>query len=116
LNDATVNQEIQFFRRDDTGTCQYKVEDGGVVQVATTTAVASLGVSHKDAATYSANDFAVSLDGAAVGTDVAGTVPVVTTLRIGHSAAGGNFLFGTLLQLGYYPLRLSNAKLQALTV
>lgn len=64
---------------------------------------------------YAANNFAASLDGAAVITDSAGAVPVaMTRLDIGTQYAGTQQLNGTIKRLTYYPRRLPNINLQDL--
>ena len=72
------------------------------------------GTSYKLAGAYKANDFAVSRDAGTVGTDISGTVPVVTQAEIGM-LAGTSFSTQTIKKLAYYTLRVTNAQLQALT-
>ena len=67
------------------------------------------------AAAAALNDFAISRDGAAVLTDVSGTMPLPTTLRIGNLDVNTNFLNGHLRKLALYNTRLSNAELVALS-
>jgi hypothetical protein len=68
---------------------------------------------HKVAGAYKTNDFALSLNGATVVTDTSGNVPTgLTTFNIGFSTG---YLNGTIKKLAYYPIRLSNTNLQALT-
>jgi hypothetical protein len=71
----------------------------------------------KSAAAYKVNDFAVCGDGGAVAVDTSGSVPVgVDRLALGTSwVATTNFLNGTIKQIAYYPRRLANAELQAIT-
>lgn len=64
---------------------------------------------------YKANDFAASVNGSAVQTDVSATVPAVTQLRIGGLGAGGVALNGHIRRIAYYPKRLTNEQLQALS-
>lgn len=73
------------------------------------------GVVTKAAGAYAANDFALSLGGAAVVTDTSGTIPTVDTLAIGASSLGTTQLNGWVRSIRYYPTRLSNAQLQALS-
>jgi len=65
----------------------------------------------KVALAYKANDFAVSVNDNAVITDTIGTLPTVDRMYIG----GINIFSGHLRSIAYYPTRLSNAQLQALT-
>ena len=67
------------------------------------------------AVVYKENDYAGSLSGAAVGTDA--TVNLATNLNaieLGANLSAG-YLNGTIKRLTYWPQRLSNATLQALT-
>ena len=62
------------------------------------------------------NDFALSTNGSAVATDTS-TDPVlaVVALGIGASTFPSVFLNGHIRKIAYYPLRLTDAQLQALT-
>lgn len=75
-----------------------------------------LGVTNY-ALSYKANDFAYTKNGATPTTDNSGTVPPVSALNIGSRPAFGTvgFLNGHINKLAYYPKRLTNAQLQALT-
>jgi hypothetical protein len=69
----------------------------------------------KMSACYKANDFAASLNGAAVATDTSGTVPTCDRLGIGYWPWGNLPINGHIARLRYYPTRLTNAKLQELS-
>jgi hypothetical protein len=69
----------------------------------------------KAAGSYKVNDFAFSVNGGAVLTDTSGTIPTVTQLVIGSSGSSSAKANGTIRKLAYYPVRLSNTNLQALT-
>lgn len=69
----------------------------------------------KAAAAYKANDFASTANGASVTTDTSGTVPTVTQLQIGGGAYAAGKFSGWIRRIAYYPRRLTNAELQALT-
>jgi hypothetical protein len=59
---------------------------------------------------WAANDFAASLNGGAVLTDVSGTLPTVTTIRHGYSATGeqwGGSIYGEV----WKPAKVANADL-----
>ena len=65
---------------------------------------------------YKTNDYAVSKDGNAVLTDTLATVPVVNQLCIGDLETSNNRrVNGHIKKLAYYPIRLSNTNLVALT-
>lgn len=70
---------------------------------------------NKAALTYKTNDFAMSANGGTVVTDAVGILPSnLTQARIGYNA-GNQYLNGCVKCIMYYPLRLSNVQLQALT-
>jgi hypothetical protein len=71
----------------------------------------------KIAAAYATNDFASSTNGASVLTDTVGILPTtLTKLTIGGSIANpAGYFSGRIRVLKYWPTRLSNAQLQALT-
>jgi hypothetical protein len=71
----------------------------------------------KLAGAYKVNDFAVSANGLLTGTDTDGIIPSVNVLHIGTSAVGtsSHYLNGCVKKIAYYPLRVTNANLQALT-
>lgn len=66
---------------------------------------------------YDVDNFAGCLDGGAVQTDLSAAVPMgLEVLYLGnHSDLGSSCLDGHLLDFRYYPTRLSDADLQALT-
>lgn len=83
--------------------------------------VAQIGTSllsaSKIAAVYKVNDYAVSINGAAVVTDTSGAVPSsLTKLTIGGSIANATaYANGHIRVFKYWPTRLPNATLQSLT-
>ncbi len=88
---------------------------GGVVQLtfgfgATWSTAASRRISYA----YAVNNFGASIDGGTAQTDVSGTLPTTSTLNIG-SLSGGNHFGGHLRRLTYWPKRLPNSQLRALT-
>lgn len=72
------------------------------------------GATNKLACAYAANDIAISLNGAAVSTDASATIPTVDRLTIGGFLTARE-LNGHIRRLSYYPTRLNNAQLQAIT-
>ena len=73
------------------------------------------GATGKVAACYKANDFAASLNGAAIVSDTSGTLPTVNSLNIGSNGAGDAFTNGHIARLRYWNTRLDNATLRALS-
>lgn len=112
LDDGTTNNRIQIYRS--SSSISNLAFAGGVTQADLYAGEGNAAVPHKDAFAYSLNDFAASLDAAAVATDATGTVPIVTTLRIGSQSSGG-FANGYLSRVAYFNSRLPNATLQSIT-
>lgn len=79
--------------------------------------VATTSPTFKIACAYKVNDFQQATNGTLGSADTAGTVPVLSRLSIGIEFAPGpnTTLNGTISKLAYYPVRLTNAQLQALT-
>jgi hypothetical protein len=94
---------------------QFSVTVGGASQSnIAPSGFSTVGVSYKRAAAYQVNNFEQAINGASVGTDTSGTVPIVDRLYFGSTSGGVN-LCGTVKKLAFYPKRLANAELQALT-
>jgi hypothetical protein len=68
----------------------------------------------KTALGYQTNNFAAAVNDVLVGTDTSGTIPVVSQFTIGR-VTGGSPICGHIRKLAYYPERLSNEQLRALT-
>jgi hypothetical protein len=66
------------------------------------------------ASRFAANDFAVVANGQAAAVDTSGSIPVSDQLQLGRDFVSG-YLNGTLSRLTYWPLRLPNSQLIALT-
>jgi len=64
---------------------------------------------------YKLNDVNYAKDGVAGTTDTSAAVPSMSQLNICANQAPSNYLNGTIRNLRYYPVRNSNAQLQALT-
>ncbi len=87
----------------------------GASQWAVTGTNYTAGTSASITGAYKANDFQSAVLGVLGTADTAGTVPTVTQLRLGANRGGGGILNGTIRSLTYYPKRLTNAELQALS-
>jgi hypothetical protein len=83
---------------------------GGVTQANTTFTGSTIS---KIAYAYKTNDFATSFNASSPTLDTSGTLPVVTQARIGSNGSG--FYNGHIQCIAYYPQRLPNSQLQALT-
>jgi hypothetical protein len=65
---------------------------------------------------YKLNDAGFAVNGIAAASDTSALVPVVTSLAIGGVYSAGNTpANGHLRKIAFYPSRLTNAQLQALT-
>ena len=68
------------------------------------------------AGAYKVNDFNACRNGTTGTADTSGSIPVVNQIEFGRSTgAGGGNLNGTIKKIAYYPIRVTNAQLQALT-
>lgn len=118
LSDGTANNQIRI-NVAVSGTslrADLEVVVGGVSQVATTTTpLITVGSTFAVAIRYKLNDFAISVNGAAVVADTLGTVPTVDRMHIGSDEAGANQHNGTIQALPYYPKASTNTELQALS-
>lgn len=112
FDDGTEDERIRI-ERNASNEIHCIVTDGGVAQCDLNLGAVANSTAFKVAFAWKANDFAASLNGAAVVTDVSGTLPTVTTLRIG-SGVTGNW-GATIKKTKHLPReRASNAELQAL--
>lgn len=112
---GTFNDGISYFRQSDfqpVNMVRISSSDqfvNGFGATWTTTAV------FKNAQAYKTNDFAGSVNGGTVATDASGTIPTVSALQLGGLGSGSSPLNGHIRRISYYPRRLTNTELQALT-
>lgn len=111
LDDGTESNRLTIFTSN--GYSVSLVTVGGVDQASMSIAGVTSGAVQKVAFAFSANDFAMAATGGTVQTDTAGSLPTVTTFRIGHAIAGDQ-LNGYVRRIRYYPRRLTNNELTAL--
>ena len=120
LNDGTNSNYMQLNKTAFTNQtrARFFVITGNTTQAQIFSAVGSVsaGSVNKHAGAFQKNDFAFVFDGSLKGVDTVGEVPPVTTVTLGASATSAQQLNGHIKSVQYYPLRLSNAQLQALTV
>jgi hypothetical protein len=115
-NTASNNNDlIQLGTQFNANNFQFLINTGGVGQCALVQP--SVTTIAKYAGAYKANDFAYTRDGGAALTDATGTVPVVSQFNIGSRPAFNNtgFLNGHIRRLAFFPRRLANAELTAIT-
>jgi hypothetical protein len=111
VDDGATNNRIYYDCN--SGPIRVVSRVSGVNQCLIDLASVSANTVFKVAGGYSLNDYAGSLNGAAVVTDTSATVPTVDRLRM--MSDGVNQGVGYLRRITYYPRRLSNAELQAIT-
>ena len=111
LNDGTTNNKI-INGYLTSAVAGFEVSTGGVSQAGIYQSTAA--ANRKLANCYRLNDFAASVNGGTVGTDTSGTVPTINRLGI-NAVNGYNALNGTIKRLTYWPQRLPNSTLQAIT-
>ncbi len=112
INDGTADESIRL--RTISADPKFTVTDGGVDQADIDAGSVTSSVIYKFAGAYKLDDFAVAINGGTVGTDTSGTLPTVNQMMLGNSAAA-NYLNGYLRRVAYFPTRISNAQLQAVT-
>jgi hypothetical protein len=114
MNDGTASNYIALFNHASTyGWAQSSVgTQAGIVGISS-----SANTDYKLAFGYKANDFAFCSNGGSVGTDTSGSVPNINQMTIGYRNENQSFSYnGHIKKIVYYPQRLSNTQLQALTV
>jgi hypothetical protein len=114
INDGTTAEELSLYNS--SGNRSVLVRDNSSVQFLSVVGAgfdAAFQVSKK-ALAYRAADFAGCLNGGTVLTSATGTIPTVTSFRIGRLGISGH-LNGWIRRIAYYPTRLPNATLQGLT-
>jgi len=115
LDDGDVDNSINIFQSATSKQIVCEVTDTASSQVSITTSTGDSNIRAKVAFAYKANDFAVSVNGAAVSTDTSGTVPTgIVNMRIGYDETGSQ-LNGIIRTLTYYDTRLDDADLVALS-
>ena len=117
-NNGAVNEAIRVFYNAAVSTYAYSVRSSASEQSSITN-LGALSVSSviKIATAYKVNDLAASRNGAAALTDTSATLPTgIDRLEIGVTQAANTNLNGHIRRLTYYPARLVNAQLQALTL
>jgi hypothetical protein len=110
VNDTTANNRIAIF-----GQISMYAAVAGVAVVNQSIGVTTDNVPFGVALAYATNNFAGSLNGGALSTDTVATVPTVTQLTLGRDQGGSSCINGHIRSVNYYPARLADFQLQALT-
>ena len=114
LSDGTTSNRTFFYGF--TSGLFFGITTGGVSQgQAASLFTPTVGSQVLLAAGFKVNDVAIARNGIQGTTDTSATIPVVDRLFIGNNAVGAATLNGTIRQLAYYPRRLANSELVALT-
>jgi hypothetical protein len=92
------------------------VFSGNVVQCATNFGAITSGVQARTAFGLKQDQFGLALNGGSVGTDNSGSIPTgITRIFVGNNSASSAAINGTIKRLTYWPQRLPNSTLQAIT-
>jgi hypothetical protein len=110
IDDGTTNDRLSLLR-DNIGNARWLITDGGANQAASAIgAVWAQNAAGIVALAAALNNFAADFNGSALITDSSGTMPIVTTVRIGASAAGVTLWNGYIRRVLIWPeTRLGNA-------
>jgi hypothetical protein len=112
INDGTGSNRFRFAVS--LQTFQTTVSGSTVVSI-TPVATTAANTNYKFAAAFKVNDYQAARNGVLGTVATSGVLPIVNQLQIGFSTSTGGILNGTIKQITYYPRRLSNAELQAIT-
>lgn len=113
VSDGTINERVTLRRVNVSNDVGAIIVDNNVVQANLTQAGAASGA-NKAAIAYRTDDVITAANGTLGPSDTSATMPTVTQLEIGFGP-GITYLNGHIRSLRFYPTRLSNAQLQALT-
>jgi hypothetical protein len=112
-SDGTNNNRVLIQQA--TNNRNLTISVGGVSQASINVAATS-GVTAKSSAAYATNSAQLAVNGTLGTEDTSVSLPVVNRLQIGRSADGTfGYLNGHIRQIVYYPRRLANSELQAIT-
>jgi len=113
IDDGTFNEAFAIYVSP-AGNSNFLVRDGGVSQAQIAISGMTANTVIKIAGSYKLNNFQQATNGTLGSADTSGTLPTVTRLALGDVAVGQK-LNGYIQRIAYYPTRLANAQLQALT-
>ena len=112
INDGTSNNRISI--RNSGAVPDLLIQVASVTQAQIQASTVTSNTFAKTAGAFRVNDIQFSANKVLGTADILATLPVVTQFSIG-SVAGASFLNGTIRKIVYYPIRVTNAQLQALT-
>ena len=114
INDNTTNNRSYNFRQDSATTLTVLSATGGTTYAASVLTLSSSTLTDQVAAAQKLNDSSASANGATVVTDSTVLMPTVTQAQIGN-VTSLSYFNGTIKRLTFWPIRLPNATLQAIT-
>ena len=111
-----TNNTIDFFKRANSdASTRFQVISSSGTSIFTNTGTFTTDAT-KVIGRYKVNDFGAARNGVLSSTSVTGNVPVVSEMFIGAlSSSGLSALNGTMKKLAFYPKRLTDTQLQAIT-
>ncbi len=117
ISDGTTSNFYRVFQSQVVGTkASTNMFSGGVNPGRLDSGGAYSNATVKAASAFAASDRAISANGNAATTSATGALPInVNRMNIGAEAALTNFINGTIRRVSYYPRRLPDSTLQALT-
>lgn len=118
ITDGTENNRITIGYAGGGGVAAAFVTSGGIAQAVFNSPSGAYPFPTKVAIAYKENDFCAAVNGSAFSTDTGGTLPIVDRMNIGDLIAGGTGpqnINGHIRRIAYFPRRLANAELRALT-
>ncbi len=113
FDNATNQENIRFYRNNNTETVVSSVSDGGVTQAQIATDSFVNSTSFKSAVALQVNDYAYCFNGGAITPDAIVTMPTPTQLVLCGTGFNVSPWSGHILRFDYWPTRLSNAFLQS---
>ena len=112
VSDGSTNNRLQM--ESGTNSRIARVASGGTTQAANSIAY-TYGTSQRFAISYATNSINFANAGTLGTEDTSATIPTVDQARIGANPTGANPLNSTIKRLTYWPVRLPNTSLQAIT-
>lgn len=113
LNDNTSANQISL--RSTSGTSRVFASVASVGSVNINAGALTVNTDYKVAFRFAANDFAASLNGAAVVIDTVASLPTPTQMRIGCLDTGTFFINSCIKSIVFYPTLMTNAQLVTLS-
>jgi hypothetical protein len=114
ISEGSGSERI-FQRRSTGGFIATATTDNGVIQGDFGSVAVPASGRARSGFSYRLNDFGAAVNGIPSGTDTSATTPTPDRLHIGQNFASGQLLNGTISRLTYWPSRLPDSTLQALT-